>query len=127
MTAEVERAYGVPAEIIIAIWGIETDFGNAKDRWDVIRSLATLAYIQYRPPYFRNELLVALKIMHGQGAGQEAARTRFQREAAAVAALCPSSMKTGSIRMLPNAMCEEDTATGTRRLAHSRSFGTSAR
>jgi lytic murein transglycosylase len=59
----VERQFQVEREIIIAIWGIETDFGNAKDRWDVIRSLATLAYVQYRPPYFRNELLVALKIM----------------------------------------------------------------
>ena len=59
----VERQFQVEREIIIAIWGIETDFGNAKDRWDVIRSLSTLAYVQYRPPYFRNELLVALKIM----------------------------------------------------------------
>ncbi len=59
----VERQFQVEREIIIAIWGIETDFGNAKDRWDVIRSLATLAYVKYRPPYFRNELLVALKIM----------------------------------------------------------------
>ena len=56
----VERQFQVEREIILAIWGIETDFGNAKDRWDVIRSLSTLAYIQYRPPYFRNELLVAL-------------------------------------------------------------------
>ena len=59
----VEKQFQVEREIIIAIWGIETDFGNAKDRWDVIRSLSTLAYIRYRPPYFRNELLVALKIM----------------------------------------------------------------
>jgi lytic murein transglycosylase len=59
----VEKKFQVPREIIIAIWGIETDFGNAKDRWDVIRSLSTLAHIGYRHPYFRNELLVALKIM----------------------------------------------------------------
>ena len=59
----VERKFQVEREIIIAIWGIETDFGNAKDRWDVFRSLSTLAYVRYRPPYFRNELIVALKIM----------------------------------------------------------------
>jgi lytic murein transglycosylase len=59
----VENKFHVEREIIIAIWGIETDFGSAKDRWDVFRSLSTLAYIRYRPPYFRNELLVALKIM----------------------------------------------------------------
>ena len=59
----VEKKFQVEREIIIAIWGIETDFGNAKDRWDVFRSLSTLAYVRYRPPYFRNELMVALKIM----------------------------------------------------------------
>jgi lytic murein transglycosylase len=59
----VENKFHVEREIIIAIWGIETDFGSAKDRWDVFRSLSTLAYVRYRPPYFRNELMVALKIM----------------------------------------------------------------
>lgn len=59
----VEKQFQVEREIIIAIWGIETDFGSAKDRWDVFRSLSTLAYVRYRPPYFRNELMVALKIM----------------------------------------------------------------
>ncbi len=59
----VEKQFQVERAVIIAIWGIETDFGNAKDRWDVIRSLSTLAYVRYRPPYFRNELMVALKIM----------------------------------------------------------------
>src|SRR5690348_13634980 len=59
----VEKQFQVEREIIIAIWGIETDFGNAKDRWDVFRSLSTLAYVRYRPPYFRNELIVALGIM----------------------------------------------------------------
>src|SRR5262249_21757294 len=59
----VEKRFRVERDVLIAIWGLETDFGNAKDRWDVIRSLSTLAYVRYRHPYFRNELLVALKIM----------------------------------------------------------------
>jgi lytic murein transglycosylase len=59
----VEKQFQVEREIIIAIWGIETDFGNAKDRWDVFRSLSTLSYIAYRNPYFRDELIVALGIM----------------------------------------------------------------
>jgi lytic murein transglycosylase len=42
---------------------MESSYGADKDRWDVFRSLATLAYVRYRHPYFRNELLVALKIM----------------------------------------------------------------
>jgi len=59
----VEKRFKVDRWIIIAIWGIETDFGNGKDYWDVFRSIATVAYVGYRVPYFRNELLVALKIL----------------------------------------------------------------
>ena len=49
--------------VILAIWGMETSYGALKDKWDGIRSLATLAFAKYRDPYFRNELLVALKII----------------------------------------------------------------
>jgi lytic murein transglycosylase len=49
--------------ILLAIWGMETSYGAVKDKWDVIRSLATLAHNNYRHPYFRNELLVALRIL----------------------------------------------------------------
>jgi membrane-bound lytic murein transglycosylase B len=59
----VERAYGVERWIILAIWGIEISYGAEKDRWDIFRSLATLAHARYRDPYFRNELPVALKIL----------------------------------------------------------------
>ena len=59
----VEKKYKVERSIIIAIWGMETSYGAAKDKWDVIRSLVTLAQANYRHPYFRNELLVALKIL----------------------------------------------------------------
>lgn len=59
----VEKQYGVERWLILSFWGIETSFGADKDKWDVIRSLATLAYEKYRDPYFRNELLVALKIL----------------------------------------------------------------
>lgn len=59
----VEKKYGVERWVLLAIWGMETSYGADKDKWDVFRSLATLAYIRYRPPYFRNELIVALRIM----------------------------------------------------------------
>jgi membrane-bound lytic murein transglycosylase B len=59
----IEKQYGVDRWIIVAIWGMETSYGAQKDRWDIFRSLATLAYVRYRDPYFRNELLVALKIL----------------------------------------------------------------
>ncbi len=62
----VEKQFEVEPWILIALWGIETDFGEEKDRWDVFRSLGTLAYVGYRDPYFRNELIVSMKIMQDQ-------------------------------------------------------------
>ena len=59
----VESKYQVERWVILAIWGMETSYGALKDKWDGIRSLATLAFAKYRDPYFRNELLVALKII----------------------------------------------------------------
>jgi lytic murein transglycosylase len=59
----IEKKYKVERWILLAIWGMETSYGAVKDKWDVIRSLATLAHNNYRHPYFRNELLVALRIL----------------------------------------------------------------
>ena len=59
----VEKQFGVDRWVILGIWGIETSFGDYKDRWDVIRSLATLAQARFRHPYFRDELLVALRMV----------------------------------------------------------------
>jgi lytic murein transglycosylase len=61
--AAVEKKFQVERWIIVAIWGMETSYGALKDKWDVVRSLATLAFAKYRHPYFRNELLVALQIL----------------------------------------------------------------
>jgi lytic murein transglycosylase len=58
-----EKKFGVDRWVIVAIWGIESSYGAEKDRWDVFRSLATLAQTRYRHPYFRNELLVSLQIL----------------------------------------------------------------
>jgi len=59
----VEKRFGVPAPILVSIWGIESSFGDAQDRWDVFRSLATLAQAHFQEPYFRGELLSAFKIL----------------------------------------------------------------
>jgi membrane-bound lytic murein transglycosylase B len=59
----VEKRYGVDATILVGIWGIESSFGDASDRWDVFRSLATLAYARFMQPLFRNELLSALEML----------------------------------------------------------------
>jgi lytic murein transglycosylase len=59
----VEKRYQVERWTLLAIWAMETSYGAVKDKWDGIRSLATLAFAKYRDPYFRNELLVALQII----------------------------------------------------------------
>ena len=59
----IEKRYGLDPAILVAIWGIESSFGEASDRWDVFRSLASLAYARFMHPLFRNELLSALEIL----------------------------------------------------------------
>jgi membrane-bound lytic murein transglycosylase B len=59
----IEQRFGVDRWIVLALWGIESSYGAARDHWDVIRSLATLATARYRDPYFRDELLIALRIV----------------------------------------------------------------
>ena len=59
----VEKRFGVDRPIIVAIWGMESSYGAEKDRWDLFRSLATLAEIKFRQPFFRDELLTALEIL----------------------------------------------------------------
>ena len=48
----VEKKFGVERWVLLALWGMETDYGAARDKWDVFRSLATLGYVKYRHPYF---------------------------------------------------------------------------
>jgi membrane-bound lytic murein transglycosylase B len=67
----IETRFGVERWIILAIWAVETSYGAEKERWDVLRSLATLAEARYRDPYFRNELLAALKLLQQTGLPRE--------------------------------------------------------
>jgi membrane-bound lytic murein transglycosylase B len=62
----VEKKYGVPGNILVSIWGIESSFGDGTDRWDVIRCIATLAQAKIQQPYFRDELISALKILQSR-------------------------------------------------------------
>ena len=59
----VERAYGVDRHVIVAIWGVETNYGTLGGERPVIRSTATLACIGRRQNYFREEFLSALEIL----------------------------------------------------------------
>ncbi len=60
----IERQFGVPGPVIVAIWGLETDFGADDGRFPTIRALATLAYDCRRAEKFRGELLAALQIVN---------------------------------------------------------------
>jgi lytic murein transglycosylase len=59
----IERRYGVPGPVIVAIWGLETDFGADNGNFPTIRSLVTLAYDCRRADKFRAELIDALHIV----------------------------------------------------------------
>jgi len=62
LTAEVEARYGVPAAILIAIWGHETSYGAVRGSFDLPRSLATLAWEGRRRELFERELIDVLKM-----------------------------------------------------------------
>lgn len=55
--------YGVPPQYLVALWGIETDFGRLAGGFPVIDAVATLAYGGSRSDFFRSELLHALRII----------------------------------------------------------------
>jgi lytic murein transglycosylase len=59
----IEQQFGVPGSVVIAIWGLETDFGVDIGRTPVVRSLATLAHDCRRSQMFQGELLAALQII----------------------------------------------------------------
>jgi lytic murein transglycosylase len=61
--SRLEDRYGVPEEVLVAIWGLESDYGVNQGKYSTIRSLATLAYDCRRSEKFRAELLDALRII----------------------------------------------------------------
>jgi lytic murein transglycosylase len=87
LLSQIEAKYGVPRQILVAIWGLETDFGKGDmGKQQVIRTLATPARDCRRTELFQGELLAALKILQrgdlplrdlvGAGAG-EIGQTQF--------------------------------------------------
>jgi lytic murein transglycosylase len=84
--ARIEQRFGVPGPVLVAIWGLETDFGAVRPNLPVIRSVATLAFDCRRSEFFRAHLFDALRIvdrgdltpaeMRGQWAG-ELGQTQF--------------------------------------------------
>ena len=64
LLSRIEARFGVPPQILVAIWGLETDFGKGDmGKLPVVRTLATLAHDCRRSELFQGELLAALKIV----------------------------------------------------------------
>jgi lytic murein transglycosylase len=64
LLSSIEQKFGVPRQILVAIWGLETDFGKGDmGKLPVIRTLATLSHDCRRSELFQGELLAALKIV----------------------------------------------------------------
>ena len=63
LASQIEREYGVPAEIVVAIWGHETAYGAVMGGFDLPRSLATLAWDGRRRALFEREFIDVLKMV----------------------------------------------------------------
>ena len=59
----IEREFGVPGSVVLAIWARETDYGRAPENKDAIRVLATQAFTGKRKDFFRDQFLHALKML----------------------------------------------------------------
>ena len=70
----IEARYGVPRDILLAVWAMESAFGRIQGTSDVVRSLATLAYDGRRRGFAETELIAALKII----ASGEATRAQMK-------------------------------------------------
>jgi lytic murein transglycosylase len=68
--AGIEARYGVPAPVMVAVWGLETDYGAAPGTKDVVRSMATLGAMGFRTDLYRDELLAALDILQSGAASR---------------------------------------------------------
>lgn len=62
----IEKQFGVPATIVLAIWGRETDYGRYALPYDTLRVVATQAYVGRRKDQYRDEFILALKLL-GEG------------------------------------------------------------
>ena len=60
---QIEKTYGVPAEVVTAVWGLESAYGSFRGDNDVIRSLSTLAFDGRRGKFFESQLIAALRII----------------------------------------------------------------
>ncbi len=63
---DIEKKFKVEKELLLALWGIETNFGKYVGKMDIISSLATLSFDQRRSEFFSRELIILLKLIDKQ-------------------------------------------------------------
>lgn len=59
----VAAAYGVPAETVVAVWGVESNFGNISGKYPLLQALGTLSCEGRRQSYFRGEFFATMRIL----------------------------------------------------------------
>lgn len=75
--AAIQSRYGVPGEILLAVWARESDFGVSQGEFDIVRALATLAADGRRRAWAERELVAAIRILDGRGAARARRRGSF--------------------------------------------------
>ena len=60
---QIARQTGVPPEMVVALWGMESDFGGARGDRDILRSLATLAFLNRDNPVYGSEFVAGLVLL----------------------------------------------------------------
>ena len=63
LLSQVESQYGIPKQILVAFWGLETNYGGNKGNFSLPSSLMTLAYDGRRAEFFRSQLLDAMRVV----------------------------------------------------------------
>ena len=69
---QIEQQYGVDRHAIVAVWGVESNFGRIQGRRELVRSLVTLVCANKRRPFFTGELMATLRIIQSGDIAQDA-------------------------------------------------------
>ena len=115
LLTQVEKKYKIPRQIILAFWGMETNYGQNKGKTPIIDSLATLAFDNRRKNFFFKELISALQILEknnfkkrdlvGSWAGAFGHFQFMPSTYLAYAVDCDNDNKIDLVNSLPDAMC----------------------
>lgn len=65
--AKIEKATGIPPEVLVTFWGVETDYGRNKGSDDIFQAMAALAYEGGRRDFYENNLLAGMRLMQRYG------------------------------------------------------------